>query len=230
MAIVIRRLICLVISRALACLLFCGTEPIAILFNHIGRHSMLSVYLPDWNSQGILPPILPGKGGTSPQRSPYQIDLFMLLDRFASSQERKHILEGFLNFRHMLHTLGITGGFQWLDGSFLENIELLTNRPPNDMDVVTFYELPTGIRQADLLKKADDKLEHDNLKERYSIDAYLCELGHPFDAGQARRLTYWYSMWSHRRDGLWKGFVQVDLAPTHDGKAREMLLTLGGRP
>lgn len=185
---------------------------------------MISVQLPDWNSQGILPPVLPGVGGTSSNRSPYQTDLFILLDRFASSPERRRILDGFLRFRQTLHTLNITRGFQWLDGSFLENIELLKGRSPNDMDVVTFYELPDGIRQADL----QEKLEYDNFQEKYSVDAYFCELGKPLDVRQAQKLTYWYSMWSHRRDGLWKGFVQIDLAPAHDDAARAMMLTLGG--
>jgi hypothetical protein len=189
---------------------------------------MLFVQLPDWNSQGILPPILPDVGATSPRRSPYQIDLFMLLDRFASSPERKRILEGFLNFRQLLHSLGIARGFQWLDGSFLENIEILEKRPPNDMDVVTFYELPAGMSQASLCEKTGDELALHNLKEKHLIDAYFCELGQPLDARQTKNLTYWYSMWSHRRDGLWKGFVQVDLAQTYDGKALEMLATLGG--
>lgn len=43
--------------------------------------------------------------------------------------------------------------------------------------------------------------------------------GHEF-GGYAERLTrhsaYWYSVWSHRRNQLWKGFVQVDLAPGED--------------
>ncbi|MDA1231040.1 MAG: hypothetical protein O2856_09720 [Planctomycetota bacterium] len=30
-------------------------------------------------------------------------------------------------------------GFQWLDGSFLEDIELGDGRPPRDLDVVTVY-------------------------------------------------------------------------------------------
>jgi hypothetical protein len=29
-------------------------------------------------------------------------------------------------------------GFQWLDGSFAEQIELLEGRPPKDIDVVSF--------------------------------------------------------------------------------------------
>jgi hypothetical protein len=79
--------------------------------------------LPAWTGMGILPPIKPGISGNSLERSPYQIDLHGFFEHFALSQERIEILTGFLAFRTELHKLGITQGFQWLDGSFLENIE-----------------------------------------------------------------------------------------------------------
>ena len=53
-------------------------------------------------------------------------------------------------------------------------------------------------------------------------------LGQPVDALQVQSITYWYSMWSHRRDGLWKGFVQVDLNPSQDADARAVLNISGG--
>ncbi|WP_414651656.1 DUF6932 family protein [Hafnia paralvei] len=34
--------------------------------------------------------------------------------------------------------MGLAEGFQWVDGSFTENIELIERRTPNDVDVVTF--------------------------------------------------------------------------------------------
>ena len=46
-------------------------------------------------------------------------------------------------------------------------------------------------------------------------------------------VTYWYSIWSHRRDGVWKGYVQVDLAPDDDADAHTLLTSLvaaGARP
>jgi hypothetical protein len=64
---------------------------------------------------------------------------------------------------------------------------------------------------------------HAHLKATYSVDGYSIPLGEKFDAGVARRISYWYSMWSHRRNGLWKGFVQIDLNPSSDADARESL-------
>ena len=35
--------------------------------------------------------------------------------------------------------IGIGSGFQWLDGSFLENVEMTEKRDPGDLDLVTFF-------------------------------------------------------------------------------------------
>ena len=48
-------------------------------------------------------------------------------------------------------------------------------------------------------------------------------LGEPMEASSVRWISYWYSMWSHRRDGLWKGFVQVDLDSAQDPAALQLL-------
>jgi hypothetical protein len=47
-----------------------------------------------------------------------------------------------------------------------------------------------------------------------------------------RQSAYWYSVWSHRRNQRWKGFVHVDLAPSADATAAATLASLdaGGRP
>ena len=42
---------------------------------------------------------------------------------------------------------------------------------------------------------------------------YLVPTDVEFDANQARRVAYWYSLWSHRRaDERWKGFVELSLS------------------
>ncbi|MDA3971433.1 MAG: hypothetical protein PF442_08775 [Desulfobulbaceae bacterium] len=184
--------------------------------------------LPAWSSAGVLPPVKPGMSGSSPERSPYQIDLISLVDRFATSPDRMQILEGFLKFREELHALGINSGFQWLDGSFLENIETLENRPPGDMDVVTFLYLPAGEDQRSMAQKSPRLFDQSYLKSTFAVDGYFSVLGQPLNAGQVKCISYWYSMWSHRRNGLWKGFVQVDLDASQDADARAILNLSGG--
>lgn len=184
--------------------------------------------LPHWGGSGVLPPVWPGELGNSSRRSPYRVSLAEFSERFATSPDRIIILEGLLRFRRKLHELGMVSGFQWLDGSFLERIELLENRSPRDIDVVTFFEMPRGETQRSLVQKDEQLFESGFLKKTYAVDGYFCELARPVDAQQIRLVSYWYSMWSHRRDGLWKGFVQVGLAPSQDDLAQEILNANGG--
>ncbi|AAM71918.1 MAG TPA: hypothetical protein DEB17_02130 [Chlorobaculum sp.] len=182
--------------------------------------SVNTVTVPAWNNAGVLPPIRPNASGNSGDRSPYVVDLATVFDYFSTSPERKTILDGLLRFRADLHTAGITSGFQWLDGSFFEQIETLEKRPPKDMDVVTFFHLPQGWDQRSLVQHHGSLFDQKLVKKNYAMDAYFIVLGQPTNNWHVKNITYWYSMWSHRRDGLWKGFVQVDLDPAQDGPAR----------
>jgi hypothetical protein len=179
--------------------------------------------IPPWNSAGVLPPIRTNAPGSSPDRSPYVVDLAVLFDRFATSSERMAILDGLLRFRADLHAAGITSGFQWLDGSFLEQVEALEGRAPRDMDVVTFLDLPQGLDQRSLVQRHGTLFDQKHVRATYAMDAYFAVLGQPTDHWQVKNIAYWYSLWSHRRDGLWKGFVQVNLDPSQDGDARVIL-------
>lgn len=183
--------------------------------------------IPAWNSAGVLPPLRPTSASNSTDRSPYRIELSVLVDHFAFSPERRVILEGLLRFRAALHQAGITSGFQWLDGSFMEQVELLENRAPRDMDVVNFVNL-TGMNQQALAANHAALFDPQQTKNHYSVDAYYVQIGLPLNNESVRRVSYWYSMWSHRRDGLWKGFVQVDLDPAQDVQARALLNLIGG--
>lgn len=186
------------------------------------------VAIPAWSSAGVLPPIRPNAPGSSPDRSPYVVTLAMVIDRFATSPERMVILNGLLRFRADLHAANITSGFQWLDGSFLEQVEVLEDRPPQDMDVVTFLDLPLGMDQLSLAQRHGALFDQKYVKANYAMDAYFAVLGQPTDHWQVKNIAYWYSMWSHRRGGQWKGFVQVDLDPAQDGEARAILNLAGG--
>jgi hypothetical protein len=186
---------------------------------------MSMVAIPAWTPEGVLPPINSGKP-VSIERSPYIVSLPDYVLRFSDTPERRAVLSGFLDYRATLHRAGLVEGFQWLDGSFLEHVELLENRAPNDLDVVTFFRLPPGRSQRDILAADASLIDHDQLKERFRVDAYLVDLGmHP--ELLTRQSAYWYSMWSHRRNRLWKGFVQVDLGPAENASAIAILAASG---
>jgi hypothetical protein len=76
-----------------------------------------------------------------------------------------------------LHAAGIIDGFQWLDGSFLENIESLESRSPRDIDVVTFYYLPPNQTQKALLNGYPQLFDHRHIKENYHVDVKMMEPG-----------------------------------------------------
>lgn len=179
--------------------------------------------IPQWNNVGILPPIRPGQEGNSPDRSPYRVPLSAIVNRFATSPERIGILRGFVTFRGVLAQAGLTDGFQWLNGSFMENKEALLGQSPNDIDVVTFYRLPAGKTQGDLAAANPQVFQHDSIKGTYRVDAFFRQLDKPLDRDNIQRIVYWYSMWSHRRNEQWKGFLQVELSPVEDKLASDML-------
>jgi hypothetical protein len=188
---------------------------------------MSTISLPNWNTLGVIPP-LNIQSPTSFERSPYAVSLIEFVDRFAFTESRRSIIDGFLQYRSALHSAGLVSGFQWIDGSFLEDIETNESRSPNDIDVVTFFELPLGIKQIDLVKQFPmlfpssftEKLE---IKKRYSVDAFSeCLNQNPKQL--VEQSAYWYSIWSHRRNQSWKGYVQVELSPNNDVDARKQLI------
>jgi hypothetical protein len=150
--------------------------------------------------------------------------------RFGTSRERCIILDGLLRYRAALHAEGLVSGFQWIDGSFLEQVEQIEERPPNDVDVVTFFRLSAENTAEAVLARNPDLFDAAKTKVRFHVDAYVVQLDTEaaFLVGSS---AYWYSVWSHRRDGSWKGFVQVDLGPG-ELPAIDLLKTLpaGGAP
>lgn len=107
---------------------------------------MSTVAIPAWTANGVLPPINVLQR-ESVDRSPYAVSLLDYVLRFSSTPERQAIMGQFLRYRAALHSEGLVQGFQWLDGSFMENVEVTEGRAPNDLDVVTFYRLPPGTSQ-----------------------------------------------------------------------------------
>jgi hypothetical protein len=64
--------------------------------------------------------------------------------------------------------------------------------------------------------------DHGKAKMAYHVDSYFRELGSPTE-DLIQNAIYWYSVWSHRRNGAWKGYVQVTLDPVNDAAAAALL-------
>jgi hypothetical protein len=155
--------------------------------------------IPPWNAHGAIPPI-DATSPTSAIRSPYTVTMSRVVERFGTTATRCAILDGLLRYRAVLYDVGLVQGFQWLDGSFLEDIETIEGRPPNDVDVVTFFRVPEGLTQQTIAQRAPHLLDPATSKQQFRVDAYLESLDAASE-GLVERVVYWYSVWSHRRSG-----------------------------
>ena len=110
---------------------------------------------------------------------------------------------------------------------------MTANRRPNDIDLVTFFHMPPGATSESLWKSNQELFTPQIVKAKHQTDAYFALLNPLAPDDIVRQTIYWYSLWSHDRNGLWKGFVEVDLAGTEDHQARlalEQLNGTGGEP
>jgi hypothetical protein len=176
--------------------------------------------IPRWNSIGILPPF-DENNPTSSSRSPYMSSLDELALHFCESPQRQKIFRGFLEYRNWLQDIGIKSGFQWIDGSFLEHVEMIESREPQDLDVVTFYKLPPGKTQEDLSSTSKDLFSPNFTKTKYQVDAYYVQLDSESPEYLVKQTSYWYSLWSHRRNRIWKGFIQINLDEKYNNHNNE---------
>ena len=170
----------------------------------------------------VLPPHL-GDPTVPGDLSPYPCTAAELCDRFATSPERKTILDGFLRLREELFCLGIQG-FQWLDGSFLEDIETQECRDPEDIDVVTFVAQPgdlTSLQSA--LTPRPQLWDRDMAKATFRVDHFVIPLCSAPEA-VVENTRYWYGLFSHRRDCTWKGMLRVELKAKADDDSARLVL------
>src|SRR5947209_8232524 len=130
---------------------------------------MSTVTIPPWTTAGVLPPV-EAEAPTSQNRSPYPVSLVEVVTRFGTSPERRRILDGLIRLRAALHGAGLVHGFQWLNGSFVEDVERVEFRVPRDIDVVTFVDPPTGFTMGE---ENSARFDHDAVKSEFNVDHYF---------------------------------------------------------
>lgn len=140
---------------------------------------------------------------------------------FCTSATRVKLFRGLVDFRKALIGIGITEGIQWIDGSYLENVEVTRKQPPKDIDIVTLFVRPVALRGSlpawtaffNANKALFDRLQ---TKAKYGVDASPIDVGLP--AFQVySQITYWYSLFTHQRVSyLWKGILAVQLVGDDD--------------
>lgn len=162
----------------------------------------------------VLPPYIGDSPGLRASMSPYHATMHEFALRFATTRPRANILQGLLTYRNALRNIGVTAGFQWLDGSFVEDAETIRGRPPQDIDVVTFAYSPQHV-DTDAYRQwftANLALfDHEQTKQAFDCDAFYVDLRKRPDL-LVDDAKYWFGLFAHQREtALWKGMVQVPL-------------------
>lgn len=186
--------------------------------------------IPPFNHSHVLPPFQ-GERLTSANSSPYLVGSSQLVQRFAVNAARCVILDGLLRYRAELRELGFLRGFQWLDGSFVEDVEAREGRAPGDIDLVTFAHPLAGMSKDDInamMAARPDLFLREQCKENLHCDTSIVNMT-TAPEWLVMQTRYWYGLYSHRRgDALWKGLLQLPL-DSDDGDARVMLDMLTSR-
>lgn len=180
--------------------------------------------IPDYDGIiSALPPHLGEPGEKVKNLSPYMCTMVELCTKYGTSPERIKLLQGLLAFRKVLLSEGITG-FQWVAGSFVEDIELLANRPPDDIDTVTFVDSRLSKQDIHAREHWSVLGNRKYLKETYGVDHFTLPLStEPLLLVNAAK--YWYGLFTHRHDRTWKGILCVKLTDKDDDAEAEKLIS-----
>ncbi|MNK04553.1 hypothetical protein D3C87_224220 [compost metagenome] len=173
--------------------------------------------IPAFSTSHVLPPY----GGDDPAErylsSPYETTLSEIYERFGHTPERIELIKGLISYRRALREVGITTGYQLIDGSFTENCESHRGRPPSDVDLITFAYLPVhGPERSPFVNAHRNLFDQGLTKAAFRCDAYFVDLS------KEPRLVvedtcYWYGLFSHQRDTfLWKGMLSIPLMSDDD--------------
>ena len=182
--------------------------------------------IPAFDSRGFLPPFI-GADATTPARSPYEASMSELVAALGTTPERYNLLVGLIRYRELLGSFGYTQGMQFVDGSFVENVETRESRSPGDIDVFSFlirppqYQSNVSLWQAAGFTQWMNEIVNFTLnKQRYNIDTYAIAVDQHGPLQLINETIYWYGLFSHKRITQdWKGFVRVPLNPPDDQAA-----------
>lgn len=176
--------------------------------------------IPAHNQSGVLPPYLGDAPSTENLMAPYKVTLLDVAKKFSSSKSRCEIIKGLVSYRAELRREGITSGFQWIDGSFVEDVERNAGRPPSDVDIITFAERPTAYLNSqnwvNFINRRKDLFLPLESKKNYKCDAYYVDMSLRPEI-LISRARYWFGLFSHQRETfLWKGMLEVPLSDDQD--------------
>jgi hypothetical protein len=172
--------------------------------------------IPDFDHNYVLPPHL-GDPINRNHLSPYPCTSIELCQKFSHSATRVRILKNFLSFREQLTNHRVIFGFQWLDGSFLTDIETIERRPPRDLDVVTFFGGISIADQQTILTSFPEFGSSQLAKANYLLDHYAVDYAFRPEV-TVEQTRYWIQLFTHSRLGVWKGMLRIPLNTPNDDR------------
>ncbi len=176
--------------------------------------------VPAFEQNGLLPPYI-GKGPSDldGRYSPFPVSITELVNLFGKTEARKTILDGFLRYRTALRHAGLTGGVQWVVGSFVEQKD-----SPGDIDVLTIFDIDEEC-EFKIIDSNSELFDPGTTKNLYQVDAYFVNFQGEMES-RLDQLTYYLGLFSHQRgtERRWKGLLQVSLGTEEaDAAARSLL-------
>jgi hypothetical protein len=186
--------------------------------------------VPAFDARGLIPPFV-GSDEATKDRSPYEVTMPEIVASLGTTQPRRELLKGLLDYRELLARLGYTDGVQFVDGSFAENVEVREGRDPKDIDVFSYLTRPARYQQdpalwaavgfAEWSAEIADRLQN---KLRFRLDTYAIAVDQHTPIALIVETVYWYSLFAHKKiTHDWKGFLRVRLNPADDAAARALL-------
>ncbi len=183
--------------------------------------------IPAFGPSGVLPPFIGADATVRAQVSPYATTMAGIVRRFGTSAERLALLRGLLDYRIALAKAGIVQGFQWIGGSFVEECETIRQRPPGDVDVITFAYRPAVSDWVEFVSQHYDIFDPIQTKAQFKCDAYYVDLQKPPHLS-VNDTSYFNGLFSHQRDSrLWKGMLALGLN-SDDSAALQLVVGEGG--
>jgi len=156
-----------------------------------------------------------------------------LAGAFGTTPHRRTLLRNLIAYRALLAQEGYVGGVQFIDGSFVENVEVLANRNPTDIDVFSILSVPhkyladpAAWQSTGLPFWQAEVIDRNRNKQRFCLDTFavLFEEIQAQPINYVNQIIYWYGLFSHQRDTFaWKGFAGLALDPTGDQAALSSL-------
>jgi hypothetical protein len=191
--------------------------------------------IPPFSASGVLPPFIDASPTIPAKRSPYATDMFQLVERFCTSAHRAKLLLGLNSYRQHLSKGGFVSGYQWIDGSFVENVETTRGRPPSDIDVVTLFNRPMKYQVSGHQWDADYQatlhkqfFSTKHMKPRYYCDTYSIDLAAD-QASLVDHTMYWGGLFTDIKGSTEKkGIVRIPLA-TDPMEFSAIISAIGGK-